>query len=48
MELKWNDVNRRKQKYAEKNLFQCHLVHHKFHMDRSGTEPGLSQGEDGD
>lgn len=30
----WNDSDSRKPKYLEKNLFQCHSVHHKSQMDR--------------
>jgi len=33
MEQWWNDIDRRKLKYLDKNLSQCHLVHHKFHTD---------------
>ena len=29
-----------KPKYSEKNLFQCHLVHHKSHVDWPRTIPG--------
>jgi len=29
-----------KPKYSEKNLFQCHLVHHKSHLDWPRTIPG--------
>jgi hypothetical protein len=29
----WNDTERGKSKNSEKNLFQCHFVHHKSHMD---------------
>jgi hypothetical protein len=39
MEHGWNDTGRRKLKYSEKNLYQGHLVHHKFHMDWPGIEP---------
>jgi hypothetical protein len=33
---------------AEKNLFQYHFVHHKYHVDRRGREPGLPRREAGD
>jgi hypothetical protein len=33
MEHRWNEIDRRKPKYSGKNLFQCHFVHHKSHMD---------------
>jgi hypothetical protein len=29
------------EKYSEKNLSQCHCVHHKSHMDCPEIEPGL-------
>jgi len=29
----WNNTDRGKQKYSEKNLSQCHFVHHEFHLD---------------
>jgi hypothetical protein len=38
MEHRWNEIDRGKPKYSEKNLSQCHFVHHKFHMDRPGIE----------
>jgi hypothetical protein len=33
MEQRWNETDRGKPKYSGKNLSQCHLVHHKSHMD---------------
>jgi hypothetical protein len=32
MEHWWNVIGRGKPKYPDKNLSQCHFVHHKFHM----------------
>jgi hypothetical protein len=33
MEHWWNDTDREKPKYSEKNLSQCPFVHHKAHMN---------------
>jgi hypothetical protein len=30
---RWNDIDRRKLKNLERNLSQCHFVHHKSNMD---------------
>jgi hypothetical protein len=32
----WNNTDRAKPKYWDRNLSQCHLVHHKSHVDWSG------------
>jgi hypothetical protein len=40
MEHWWNEIDRGKPKYSEKNLSQCHSVRHKSHMDCPGIEPG--------
>jgi len=34
-------LTREKLMYSEKNLYQCHSVHHKPHMDWPGIKPGL-------
>jgi hypothetical protein len=39
-EPRWNDTDRGKSKNAEKNLSQCHFVHHKSKTDRPEHEPG--------
>jgi hypothetical protein len=49
MEHRWNEIDRGKPKYlGGKNLSQCHFVHHKFHMDSPGIEPGPPWLEAGD
>jgi hypothetical protein len=40
MEHRWNEIDRGKPKYLERNLSQCHFVYHKSHIDRPGIEPG--------
>jgi hypothetical protein len=42
MEQWWNDTDRGKPKYWERNLFQWHFVHHKSNVDWPGIELGLS------
>jgi len=36
-------IDRRKQMYAERNLFQCHIVHHKSQMDYKEIWPKTSR-----
>jgi hypothetical protein len=40
MEHWWDEIDRGKPKYSEKNLSQCHFVRHKSHTDGPGIEPG--------
>jgi hypothetical protein len=47
-ERRWNDIDRGKPKNCEKNLSQCHSVHHKSHMDWPVREPGPPRWETGD
>jgi hypothetical protein len=41
-------IDRGKPKNSQKNLSQCHFVHHKSHMDWAGREPGPPRWEAGD
>jgi hypothetical protein len=34
-ERRWNDIDKGKQKYSEKNLSQCHFLHHKLTRART-------------
>ena len=36
MEHRWNEIDRGKPKYSEKNLSQCNFVYHKSHMGWPG------------
>jgi hypothetical protein len=48
MEHGWNEIYKGQPKYSGKNLSQYHFVHHKFHMDWLGIEPGPPRWEAGD
>jgi hypothetical protein len=47
-ERRWNDIDRGKPNNSEKNMSQCHFVHHKFHMDWPGREPETVRWEAGE
>jgi len=42
MESRWNDNQKGKLLYSEKNLYQCQFVHHKYHI--VGSNPVLRGG----
>jgi hypothetical protein len=48
MEHWWNDADRGKPKYSEKNLSHCHFVHYRSLMDGPGIEHGPPRSEAGD
>jgi hypothetical protein len=43
MEHRWNDDDREKPKYADKNVCQNHIVHH-IAWAGAGSNPGLRRG----
>jgi hypothetical protein len=47
-ERRWNDTDRGKRKGSDRNLSQCHFVHHKSYMDSPELETGLVRSEAGD
>jgi len=42
VEYRWNDADREKLKYLEKNLSQCYFDHHKSSVDWPGIIPWTS------
>jgi hypothetical protein len=47
-EPRCNNIDGEKPKNSEKNLSHFHFVHHKFHLDWPGSEPGPPRLEAGD
>jgi hypothetical protein len=47
MDNQWNDIDRRKSMYADKNMCHCHFIHNNSHLGWSGIEPGPPQWESG-
>jgi len=43
----WNDTDKGKPNYVDKNQSHCHFAHHRSHLDHSGVESGLPWGEPG-
>jgi hypothetical protein len=43
-EVVWNNANRKKLKYLENDLSQCHIVYHKSHIDCCGIESRPPEG----
>jgi hypothetical protein len=47
MQQWWSDIDRGKSKYWDRNLSQCHFLHHKSHGNWPGIEPGPPRSEAG-
>ena len=45
---RWYSNSDREPRCSEKNLSQCHFVHHRFYMDWPGIEPRTLHLEAGD
>jgi hypothetical protein len=45
MEHWWTDIDRRKPTYLERNLSQCHFLHHKSHTELPEIEQSLQAGD---
>jgi hypothetical protein len=48
MEHPWDETDREKLKYSEKNMSQCCCAQHKSYTDWSGFEPYHPRSEVGD